>query len=62
MGTSQNSISSASTKELVEGKVLCSHCKKGHYQPFDPKSKDDHYFTFDNCGSILHRDPVVEIY
>ncbi len=61
MGTSQNSISSASTEELMKGKVLCRQCKKGHYKTLDPKGRDDHYFVCDNCGSILHRDPVVEI-
>ena len=42
-------------------KVLCSHCKKGFYWPYNSKPEKAHCFMCDNCKSAINIDEKIDI-
>lgn len=39
----------------------CKKCRKGIYRPYNPKSKINHIYVCDKCGSRFQWEPAVEV-
>lgn len=48
--------------KLRRGKIItCIKCRKGHYVTKEGYTQQSNSFWCDNCGHLLHMDPVESI-